>query len=150
MNKFLATGALLIGALLPTLSSAAADMYLQIKDAKGEARVVACASGACVVDGLAVGSYTVLVCDAQGKIVPSNITLDHTIVSPRDLASGQASGKRMHKPYTITAELGRSSAAPNNIAIDEAGVHLVIGVDTAAVDAAVAKITKTRSNIQNN
>ncbi len=30
-----------------------------------------------------------------------------------------------------------------------AGVHLVIGVDAAAVDSAVAKVTKTRSNIQN-
>ena len=69
---------------------------------------------ACVVDGLAVGSYTVLVCDAQGKVVPSNITLDHTVVSPRDQATGMASGKRMHKPITITVELGRSGAAQNN------------------------------------
>ena len=28
------------------------------------------------------------------------------ITSPRDAASGQASGKRMHKPMTVTAEVG--------------------------------------------
>ena len=150
MNRIPALCALLISALLPALSSAAADMYLQIKDARGQARVVACASGACVVDGLAAGTYTVLVCDAQGKVVPTNITLDQTIVSPRDTATGQASGKRMHKPITITAEVGRSAAAQNSIAIDEPGVHVVIGVDSAAVEAAVARIGKSRSNIQNN
>jgi len=151
MKKILATCALLGAALLlPAVSLAAVDMYLQIKDAQGEARVVACADGACVVSGLAVGSYSVLVCDAQGKVVPSNLTLDHTIVSPRDPATGQASGKRMHKPLTLTMELGRSAAAQNTIAIDEPGVQVVIGVSTAAVDAAVAKIGKSRSNIQNN
>ena len=151
MKKLLATCALLGNALLlPAISSGAVDMYLQIKDAKGEARVVTCMDGACVVNGLAVGTYTVLVCDAQGKVIPSNLTLDNTVVSPRDLASGQASGKRMHKPITITAEVGRSSAAQNSIAIDEPGVQVVIGVSTAAVDAAVGKIGKSRSNIQNN
>jgi hypothetical protein len=30
----------------------------------------------------------------------------HEVVAPRDLASGQASGKRMHKPVTVTAEVG--------------------------------------------
>ena len=150
MNRIPALCALLVSALVPAISSAAVDMYLQIKDAKGAARVVACESGACVVDGLAVGSYTVLVCDAQGKVVPSNITLDHTVVSARDQATGMASGKRMHKPITITAELGRSGAGQNSIAIDEPGVQAVIGTSAAAVDAAVAKIGKSRSNIQNN
>jgi len=151
MKKFLATCALLGSALLlPLVSSAAVDMFLQIKDSKGEARVVHCAGGACLINGLAVGSYSVLVCDASGKVIPSSLTLDHTIISPRDLASGQSSGKRMHKPITITAEVGRSAAAQNMIAIDEPGVQVAIGINAAATDAAVAKITKTRSNIQNN
>jgi hypothetical protein len=151
MKKFLATCALLGSALLlPLVSSAAVDMFLQIKDSKGEARVVHCAGGACLINGLAVGSYSVLVCDASGKVIPSSLTLDHTIVSPRDLASGQSSGKRMHMPITITAEVGRSAAAQNMIAIDEPGVQVAIGINAAATDAAVAKITKTRSNIQNN
>jgi len=151
MKRLITTCALLGSALLlPAISLSAVDMYLQIKDVKGEARVVACADGACVVGGLAVGTYTVLVCDAQGKVVPSNLTLDHTVVSPRDAATGQASGKRMHKPITITAEVGRSGAGQNSIAIDEPGVQAVIGASAAAVDAAVAKIGKSRSNIQNN
>lgn len=30
----------------------------------------------------------------------------HEVVAPRDAATGQASGKRMHKPITVTAEVG--------------------------------------------
>ena len=33
----------------------------------------------------------------------------YTVKSPRDAASGQASGKRMHKPFTITKEWGAST-----------------------------------------
>ncbi len=151
MNHFLARSAALCAALLlPVMASASSDMFLQIKDAKGETRVVACAAGACVVDGLLTGQYSALVCDAQGKVVPSNMVLDYMIVSPRDAASGLATGKRMHKPFTITKELGRTAATANTIAIDETGAQLVIGVSSAAVDAAAAKIGKSRSNIQNN
>lgn len=151
MNHFLSRSAALCAALLlPVMASAASDMFLQIKDAKGETRVVACAAGACVVNGLASGQYSVRVCDEQGKVVPSELALDYTIVSPREAQSGLATGKRMHKPFTITKELGRTAAAPDTIAIDEAGAQLVIGVSSAAVDAATAKIGKSRSNIQNN
>ena len=151
MNRvFSRSTALWAALLLPAIASASADMFLQIKDAKGETRVVACAAGACVVDGLVTGKYSALICDAQGKVVPSNMVLDYMIVSPRDAASGMATGKRMHKPFTITMELGRTAATANTIAIDEAGAQLVIGVSSASVDAAVAKIGKSRSNIQNN
>jgi hypothetical protein len=143
---------LTIATLLPLVATAAVDMYMQIKDTKGEARVVRCADGACVVDHLPPGSYSVLVCDAQGKVIPSDTKLEYTTVSPRDLATGQTSGKRMHKPITISSRVaGPPAASPGNvIAIDEPGVQLVIGVSAAAVDAAGAKISKTRSNIQNN
>jgi hypothetical protein len=150
MNRVLATCALVCAALLPLASSAAVDMYLQIKDAKGETHVVQCPAGACVVTGLAPGQYSVLVCDAQGKVLPSNVTLEYAVVSPRDRSTGMATGKRMHKSFTITMELGRASAAQNTLAIDEPGVQVAIGVDGAAVEAAVAKIGKSRSNIQNN
>ena len=145
---------LTIATLLPLLATAAVDMYMQIKDTKGEARVVRCSDGACVVDHLAPGSYSVLVCDAQGKVIPSDTKLEYTTVSPRDLATGQASGKRMHKPITLSSSsrvAGPPAASPGNvIAIDEPGVQLVIGSSAAAVDTAAAKVTKTRSNIQNN
>ena len=37
------------------------------------------------------------------------IAASHDIISPRDPASGQASGKVQHKPFVITKELDRSS-----------------------------------------
>ena len=37
------------------------------------------------------------------------IAVSHEIVSPRDVASGQATGKRQHKPFVITKELDKSS-----------------------------------------
>src|SRR6185503_19311673 len=43
----------------------------------------------------------------EGKIAV--IAVSHEIVSPRDSASGQATGKRMHKPFVITKELDKSS-----------------------------------------
>lgn len=38
-----------------------------------------------------------------------SITFEQEIVSPRDAASGLPTGKRMHKPFTITKELDKSS-----------------------------------------
>lgn len=35
--------------------------------------------------------------------------VDHSIVSPRDSASGQATGKRTHKPFKITKEVDKAS-----------------------------------------
>ena len=43
----------------------------------------------------------------EGKIMV--IAVSHEIVSPRDTASGQATGKRQHKPFVITKELDQSS-----------------------------------------
>lgn len=37
------------------------------------------------------------------------IAVSHEIISPRNPASGQASGKRQHKPLVITKELDKSS-----------------------------------------
>ncbi len=43
----------------------------------------------------------------EGKIMV--IAFIHEVQSPRDAASGQATGKRMHKPFVITKEIDRSS-----------------------------------------
>jgi hypothetical protein len=147
--------AALVAGILPLVSWASSDMFLQIKDANGAAHVVQCAAGACLLNGLPPGKYSVLECDATGKAVTSKNKWEYSVVSPRDAASGLATGRRMHKPLTLTMELGRSAApsgtAPDNeIAIDEPGVQVAIGVTAEAVDAAIAKVTKTRSNIQNN
>lgn len=45
----------------------------------------------------------------SGKILV--IAVNHEIVSPRDPASGLPTGKRMHKPFTITKELDKSTPA---------------------------------------
>lgn len=43
----------------------------------------------------------------EGKIMV--IAVSHEIVSPRDPASGQATGKRQHKPFVITKQVDKSS-----------------------------------------
>ena len=142
---------LLCALLLPTIASAAsADMYLKIEGVDGESHVVRCESGACATTQLAPGTYSVLACDAGGKVIPSNLTLQYAVVSPRDSSSGQATGKRMHRPITITKELGRGVVPGNTITVEASGAQLAIGVSDAAVEVAQAKITKSRSNIQNN
>jgi hypothetical protein len=142
--------ALLAALLLPAVALAGSDMHLQITDAQGVARVIKCQDDACVADQLAAGQYSVLVCDAEGTVVPTDVTLDYSVVGSRDPSTGQASGKRLHQSIVITQQLDREAVAGNVIAVDAAGVQLVIGVSAAAVDAAVAKIGKSRSNIQNN
>ena len=37
------------------------------------------------------------------------IAVNHEIISPRDVVSGQATGKRQHKPFVITKELDKST-----------------------------------------
>ena len=37
------------------------------------------------------------------------IAVSHEVISPRDAASGLATGKRQHKPFVITKELDKSS-----------------------------------------
>lgn len=44
---------------------------------------------------------------AGGKIVAKGFTSE--VSAPRDAASGLATGKRMHKPFTITKEWGTAS-----------------------------------------
>jgi hypothetical protein len=149
-NHAFSLTALLVALLLPAAAAASSNMYLQFTDANGVARVIECQSGACVTDQLVAGQYSVLVCDAEGTIVPTDMTLDYTVVAPVEASAGQASGKRMHQAIVITKQLDREAVAGNVIAVDAAGIQLVIGVSATAVDAATAKIGKSRSNIQNN
>ncbi len=145
--RFVAVCAVL---LLPTFALASSDMYLHFKGDKSEPSIVRCVDGACVVPPLAAGNYTVLVCDAQGNIVPTDIKLEYAVVSPRDHSSGQSSGKRVHSDITISKRTVEGAKPGNQITIGQAGSQLAIGVTDEAVEAARAKITKTRSNIQNN
>jgi type VI secretion system secreted protein Hcp len=69
---------------------------------------------------MALNAYLVLKGQKQGLIKGGVIqkgregqiavyAVEHGIVSPRDAASGQATGKRMHKPLTITKEIDVST-----------------------------------------
>lgn len=122
-------------------SSTAADMFLKIDGVKGESKIVKvrCDDGACraSVDDMKAGKYTFTLCDSKGtplkmkakekanraKSMSMNftkITFEYEVKSPRDistgqssgkvmaprdLASGQASGKRQHGEVKITKEV---------------------------------------------
>ena len=141
--------AILLTALMPVVASASVDMFLQIKPEKGEARLVRCSDGSCASEPLPAGTWSVAVCTARGKVIPTDLSLEYAVVGPRDSASGMATGKRQHGSITITKEWDRA-ATGNRIAIQEDGTQLAIGTSGAAVEAAQAKIGKSRSNIQNN
>ncbi len=108
MKKYLISFAV-AATLISSSSFAALNSYLQIKGSKGSSQVVSCPNGACVVPSLVADTYTVSVVDAQGKPVTPTDAMSCDVKSPRDAASGMASGKRMHKPFTITKELSTSS-----------------------------------------
>ncbi len=113
-------------------------------------------------DGLDDDAYLKLTC-ADGKVSQAR----YQVKGPRDAATGQASGKRQHKPMTIVKEWG--AAPPQLSAIkptydiktnkgarsaagdDWAPISLANtdGLCAAAGDAAL-RLTKSRSNIQNN
>jgi type VI secretion system secreted protein Hcp len=56
----------------------------------------------------------------EGKI--QVIAVSHSIISPRDPASGLPTGKRMHKPFTITKELDKSSPLLYNVLVNNENV----------------------------
>lgn len=114
------------------------------------------------LDGDGVADQAVLRLRCDGGMLRE---VYYTITSPRDAASGQASGKRMHKPITVVKEWG--AASPQLMAMKPTyDVKKVEGTGARAVPtdgwspidlgnagglcAEVARATKTRSNIQNN
>ncbi|MBI4702374.1 MAG: type VI secretion system tube protein Hcp [Deltaproteobacteria bacterium] len=69
---------------------------------------------------MALNAYLTLEGDKQGKINGSVtqagrvdtmmiIATSHEVVSPRDAASGLPTGKRQHKPFTITKEIDKAT-----------------------------------------
>jgi hypothetical protein len=146
-------------------NAASADYYLQIKG-------VAAEGGYTFLDVLSTG-------DLDGDGLPDEAVVrikctgadiqsaEYSVKSPRDAASGQASGKRMHKPVTFVKEWNattpqlaqvrpgynvkenkgaRTAAAGDGwTAISLSGAPSLCADSTAAL-----KATKTRSNIQNN
>jgi type VI secretion system secreted protein Hcp len=68
---------------------------------------------------MALNAYLTLKGQKQGDIKGSTtqkgregkievIAVSHSVISPRDAASGLPSGKRMHKPYVVTHEIDQA------------------------------------------
>lgn len=115
-------------------------------------------------DGLADEAYVRLVC-ADGVVKQAA----YTIKSPRDSASGMASGKRTHKPVTFIKEWGPSTPQLRAITptydvkkvegtgaktmAEDSWTQISLSNDAGLCDAVAAAakvVTKTSSNIQNN
>lgn len=118
-----------------------------------------------------------MIAAAQSNAPQDNSAQANGVVSPRDVATGQASGKRMHKPMTITKDTDVSSPG---VMVRESPSKASLGKTSVAADTQVnakgsmssaqsnpmykdsgnsgvnpmyennARATKTRSNIQNN
>lgn len=119
-------GSVLLGLLASANVFAASDMYIKLGDIKGEFKVVHCPGGTCAVSDLAAGSYQVQVCDEKGAPVSSSVVLSHSVVSPRDAASGLATGKRQHKPMPISKTMDKSSPKLFNLVVTEPGSSVTI------------------------
>ena len=109
MNRHIRTT---IGFMAFAMASAAhagsVDYYLKIDGIDGEARAASWSFGVCNAGSCSSGSTK------------------RTISSPRDVATGQASGKRQHKPVSVTASQNTQSlresptrASTGKTAIDE-------------------------------
>jgi len=148
--------------------AASADYYLKFDavghNADGPTYLKAHSSADLDGDGLADDLIIRMDC-AAGTLHNA----DYRVTGPRDAASGQASDKRMHKPFTIVKEWG--AATPQLMALKTGyDVKKVEGTGARAkpmmedswnpislsnaeelcAAAATARATKTRSNIQNN
>jgi len=146
--------------------AASADYYLKIEgvargSADGPIYLKVSSIGDLDRDGLPDAAVVRLTC-AGGSLRAA----DYRVTGPRDSASGQASGKRMHKPFTIVKEWG--SASPQLIAmkigydikkVEGTGARGVTAADdwhaitlsnAGGLCAAAGAVRKTRSNIQNN
>lgn len=148
--------------------AASADYYLKFdavgRDPGGPTYLKAHSSADLDGDGLADDVVIRMECEAGAMH-----TADFRVTGPRDAASGQASGKRMHKPFTIVKEWGPATpqlmamktgydvkkvegtgARAKTMAQDSWNPITLSNSEKLCAAAAAAKVTKTRSNIQNN
>jgi hypothetical protein len=160
-----ATALLLVGT---AAIGASADYYLKIDSVaretpQGPIYLKAQSSGDLDGDGLPDTAVIRISCDAG--VSP---TAQYQVISPRDSASGQATGKRMHKPFTIVKEWGAATPAlmamktgydikkvegtgARTMAVDDWSAITLSDSEALCAEASTAtRATKTRSNIQNN
>jgi hypothetical protein len=161
----LASGLLIVAS---ATAAASADYYMTFKavglDPVGPTYMKGQSSGDLDGDGLADDVVIRMEC-AAGVMH----TAEYRVTGPRDLASGQASGKRMHKPFTIVKEWGAASpqlmamkagydikkvegtgARAKTMAEDSWNPMTLSNSEELCAAAASARMTKSRSNIQNN
>lgn len=134
MKKYLISFAV-AATFISSSSFAALNSYLQIKGSKGSSQIVSCPSGACVVPSLVTDTYTFSVVDAQGKPVTVSDAMSCDIKSPRDSASGLATGKRQHQPISFTKEVSSSSVV---VTQDETNLAFTCSSSSSTVATPVA------------
>ncbi len=101
-------------------SFGALNMYLKIKGASGQTQIVQikCPDGSCTttVTGLVPGTYTFSLCDAQGYLMKAkekanqakcSVSFTYTLTSPRDIATGQSTGKMASSTSNAAVAEGR-------------------------------------------
>lgn len=87
----------------------------------------------------------------EGKI--AGLKFRYDIMSPRDIATGQPTGKRQHKPVTITKDWGAASpqlfqAMVTNEVLSEVVIDFV-GVDPRGMPALTHKIKLVNASVSN-
>jgi type VI secretion system secreted protein Hcp len=101
------------------------------------------ASGSAAADPNAVAGTAAITAQKQGAFSPIVLTgYSHEIVSPRDPASGLPTGKRMHKPLTITKEIDKSTPLLlNALTTNENLTSVVLSLTQNGKQAATVKLT---------
>lgn len=109
-----------------TTSFGALNAYLKITGKNVSKTVkLSCPKDACTatVDELPAGKYTITLCDSKGQPLTLKVkekgnrtkctaTLRYEVKSPRDVATGQSSGKRTHTDeQSPTSEVKRDAAS---------------------------------------
>jgi type VI secretion system secreted protein Hcp len=83
---------------------------------------------------------------AFSKTAVPILDISHEIVSPRDPASGLPTGKRQHKPFTITMELGRTTPEFLNAFVNNENLTSVL-IGLVRDGRTVAQITLTNASV---
>lgn len=152
----------LIGASSAALA-ASSDYLLQIKGVSAQDGYIFLDTQAGDLDGDGLPDDAVVRLRCGGGQL---LSADYDVKAPRDVATGQASGKRMHKPLTVIKEWG--AATPQLSAmkptydlkkVEGTGARVANGWQSLSLSnadglcpaaQAAARAVKTRSNIQNN
>ncbi len=110
--------------LLVSNSFAASDYLLELDGVKGECKgkhikLTENSDGSFTAEGIPAGTYNVVYKAKQGKSGsakrsaagggPHVLAFEYEVKAPRDVATGQSSGKRQHKPVTISKEWDAST-----------------------------------------